>query len=94
MNFIKKLVAFIKANTNRVLTESEYYFIVFGCETPEDIALIKSVTIEECKYFLDCCWYLDIKYPELHQLKFMRIYRKFESHHIPRLPKDIPERTS
>jgi hypothetical protein len=78
MNFIEKLIAHIKGNyTCRILTEREYYYLMFGCETDDDISLIKSMTLDECNYYLDCCWYLGLENTTKYQFTFMKNYRKF-----------------
>lgn len=77
MNIIEKIVAHAKHIAGSILSEKEYYYLMFKCETDDDIALIKSMTLEECKYFLDCCWYLGIEHTTDWQLIFMRNYKKF-----------------
>lgn len=75
---VEKLIALVKGNLiGKVLSEKEYYYLMFSCKNDDDIKLIKSMTMDECKYYLDCCWYFDIDNPSQYQLDFMKRYRKF-----------------
>lgn len=79
ITLIEKIIAVIKGELlNKTLETKEYYYLTFGCETEDDITLIKSTTLEEAKYFLDCCWYLGIERACVYQLGFMKRYRKFK----------------
>lgn len=74
----EKIVAFIKGDIlGRVLTEKEYYYLMFRCETEDEISLIKSMTSDECRFFLDACWYFGIEHTNQCQLEFMKVYRKY-----------------
>lgn len=78
ISFVEKIIANIKGNIlGSTLNQKEYYYLTFGCETSDDIDLIKSMTPDECKYFLDCCWYLGIDHTAEFTLTFMKSYRKF-----------------
>jgi len=75
---LEKIIAHIKGDFfGRVLTENEYYYLMFNCENEDDIKLIKSMTEDECRYYLDCCWYFGIENTTVTELTFMRNYRKF-----------------
>jgi len=80
MNLLEKIIAHVKGDLlGRVLSEKEYYYLKFGCETSEDITIIKSTTAYEAKIFLDCCWYFGVERPSHVQLEFIKTYRKFSN---------------
>lgn len=91
MGLLEKIIAHIKGDILcQVITEKEYYYLMFRCECDDDINLIKSMTIEECKYYLDCCWYLGVEDTEKFELTFLKKYRKFHrTSHNDMLDKSI-----
>jgi hypothetical protein len=80
ITFLGKIVAHVKGDLlGRVLTWPEYYYLMFGCETSDDINLIKSMTPEECRYFVTCCWYFGVEHTNRCQLGFLKVYRRYPS---------------
>jgi hypothetical protein len=78
MKFTEKVISHIKGDIlGIVLTENEYYYLMFRCENADDIKLIKSMTPEECKLYFDCCWYFGVSDAAKLELGFLKAYRKF-----------------